>query len=103
MHFAVVELKYVKKRTFIVPISWIKNYKINHSLTQEFYCYISTDLKDDPNFEIKYLLKFNGNAGLFKVFVLTVTGTADTAFILLFIRYGQISIFIIRTLIIRVN
>lgn len=74
MSFAVVELKYMPKKTFIVPITWIKNYVAKHLPTVEFYCYISTNLKDDPNFQAKYYVKFTGTAGLFKVFILTVTG-----------------------------
>lgn len=75
MSFAVVELKYMPKKTFIVRISWIKNYVRNHSPVQEFYCYISTDLAEDPDFSSKYYLKFNGTPGLFKVFVHITTGS----------------------------
>lgn len=74
MRCAVVELKYMPKKTFIVPINWIKNYIPTHLPTVPFLCYISTNLKDDPNFRAKYYKKFNGTAGLFKVFILTVKG-----------------------------
>ncbi len=72
--YAVVELKYVPRKTFVVPINWIKDYSAVHGSTYEFYCYISTNLKDEPDFVAKYYMKFNGTPGRFKVFVLTTTG-----------------------------
>ncbi len=81
MSYAVVEPKYMPKKSFIVRISWIKNYVPTYLPTVEFYCYISTDLNDDPNFRAKYYMKFNGTPGLFKVFILTVKGWCYPVFI----------------------
>lgn len=74
--FAVVELKYMPKKTFVVPLAWVKNYIRGHLPTAEFFCYISSDLKESANFEAKYFIKYTGIAGLFKVFVLFITGSS---------------------------
>lgn len=74
MKFAVVELKYVQGKTYIVPISWIRKFKQKFSRTESFLCYISVTISDVPDFEAEYRKEeFNGTAGIYKVFVLKVT------------------------------
>lgn len=74
MKFAIVEPKYMPKKFVIVPIANVKNYKAKYSPVEEFYCYISNDLSDEPNFEATYKEKIDGEPGRFKVFIRKVTG-----------------------------
>lgn len=72
--FAIVELKYEEKKTFIVRLKWIKAMKPKPSAVDLHFCYISTDLTAEPNFGAKYLKTFDGESGYFKVFIRKITG-----------------------------
>lgn len=72
MDFAIVELKYVEKGMYIVPIGNIKSSKPKVS-TDPYFCYISADLTEEPNFDAKYYEKFEGSPGVFKVFIRKIT------------------------------
>lgn len=75
MKFAVVELKYVPGKTYIVPINWIKKFNLKFKKTESFLCFISLTISDEPDFDADHKREFNGSAGTYKVFVLTVTGS----------------------------
>lgn len=74
MKFAVVEMKYDEGKTFIVQIAWLLNFTNKYNKTDDFLCFISTNLEDDIDLESGYSVKFNGQPSLFKVFVLKLTG-----------------------------
>lgn len=75
MKFAVIEYKYVAGKTHIVPLKCIKKYSPKSKQTESFLCYISPNISDEPDFNVKYSKEpFNGSVGIFKVFVLKVTG-----------------------------
>lgn len=74
MKFAVVELKYVPGKTYIVPINWIKKFNKKFKQTESLLCYISLNISDEPNFDVDYYKEeLKCAAGMFKVFVLKVT------------------------------
>lgn len=73
MNFALVELKYVEKGMYIVPITNIQSSKPKVSAIDPYFCYISTNLTDEPDFDAKYYEKFDGTAGIFKVFIRKIT------------------------------
>lgn len=73
MDFVIVELKYVEKRMFIVPIKNIQSSKPKASAVDAYFCYISMDLTEEPNFNAKYCEKFDGSPGLFRVFIKKIT------------------------------
>lgn len=73
MNYAIVELKYVEKRMFIVSVDNIQSSKPKVSSADPYFCYISTDLTDEPDFDAKYFEKFDGTPGVFKVFIRKMT------------------------------
>lgn len=69
MSFAVVELKYQEKKTFTVAVECIQNFQPKASAVESYFCYISTDITEEPDFNAKYMKTFDGQPGLFKVFI----------------------------------
>ncbi len=78
MNFAIVELKYVEKGMHIVPIGNIQSSKPKVSTMDPYFCYISTDITGEPNFDAKYHEKFDGTPGVFKVFIRKITSKMFT-------------------------
>lgn len=72
---AVVELKYEQGKMLIVPVDRIINFKKRFSKTQDFLCYWTANMKDNPEeMECGYALKFTGEPSLFKVFIVKLFG-----------------------------
>lgn len=72
MQFAIVELKYVPKKFFIVQTDRIKDFKKKNSVADSYLCYISTDWSEEPNFLANYSQKYDGVSG---VFIRKITGS----------------------------
>lgn len=84
MKCAVVELKYVPKKFFIVRTDYLKDFKGKYSSFESVLCYVSNDLSDEPNFVAKYSEKYDVEPGVYKVFIKKITG--NKYFLMLQIR-----------------